>query len=166
MARINSFKDFNQLVTFIAGQTILRAGNRTSCMCAVREGLVGLLCDGVELEAVPPGEGFGEASMADDGPQIYTAYARSDCTIMLIDRRAFTFLVHETPMFARTFARRSRLLCQVDRGRSPAARGIGVRAGRPTADTGRPAPVDVYRDGDQRLHAHLARACASATALP
>lgn len=120
MASIDYFKEFSRKQMYFAGQPVFRAGERTPYLYAVREGEIGLLYGDHELETVTRGGIFGEASIVDDGPQVVTAYARTECILVPVTRREFVFLVHETPMFAffvmRTFAHRARLMSQVDHG--------------------------------------------------
>lgn len=114
MAQIDYFKNFKEKHPYIAGQTILDAGDRAEVLYAVREGEVGLLYQGRDLDVVYPGEVFGAVSLFGDGPNVLTAFARTDCQVTHVSRRMVTFLIHETPMFTtfllRTMAHRIRLM--------------------------------------------------------
>jgi CRP-like cAMP-binding protein len=43
---------------------------------------------------------FGELSLIDQEERIASAIARTDCTLQVIDKRHFLFLVQENPLFA------------------------------------------------------------------
>ncbi|HEU5100134.1 MAG TPA: Crp/Fnr family transcriptional regulator [Roseiflexaceae bacterium] len=47
-----------------------------------------------------PGGIVGEMALIDDRPRSATAVAATDCRLVPIDERRFTFLVQQTPMFA------------------------------------------------------------------
>ena len=52
------------------------------------------------LETVSSDGIFGELSLIDQETRIASAIARTDCTLQVIDKRHFLFLVQETPVFA------------------------------------------------------------------
>lgn len=117
MASIDYFRQFKERESYIAGQTICRAGDVDGTLYAVREGAVGLLYGDAEIEIVQPGDVVGVFGAFDDGPHVLTAYAHTDCVITPVHKRKMLLLLHETPMFAifimRTTARRARLMAEL-----------------------------------------------------
>ena len=81
-------------------------------MYIVKEGEVDILVHGKTVETVGPGEILGEMALIDQNPRSATAVARTDCQLVPIDEKRFTFLVQQTPYFSievmRIMARRLR----------------------------------------------------------
>jgi CRP/FNR family transcriptional regulator, cyclic AMP receptor protein len=68
-------------------------------MYVVREGEVDIFINDFHLETVSSDGIFGELSLIDQETRIASAIARTDCTLQVIDKRHFLFLVQETPVF-------------------------------------------------------------------
>lgn len=81
-------------------------------MYIVKEGEVDVLVRGKTMESVGPGEFLGEMALIDKHPRSATAVAKTDCQLVPVDEKRFTFLVQQTPYFAievmRIMARRLR----------------------------------------------------------
>ena len=83
-----------------AGEVIFAAGEPGSEMFGVIEGEVEIRLSAGGVHTFGPDETFGEMALVDSSPRSGTAVAVSDTKLAVIDRNAFLFLVHETPMFA------------------------------------------------------------------
>ena len=69
-------------------------------MYAVLEGEIEIRKQGVLLDTVTAGSVFGEMALIDQSPRSATAMARTDCRVVAVGQRRFTFLVQQTPYFA------------------------------------------------------------------
>ena len=94
------FADTSNARSFGAGTSIFEQGDKAGEMYVVKEGEVDISIDGFHLETVSADGIFGELSLIDLEARIASAKARTDCTLQVIDKRHFLFLVQETPMFA------------------------------------------------------------------
>lgn len=89
-----------QLRVYQAGDVIFEAGQAGEEMFIVRGGEVDVRLGTTVLETVGSDHFFGELALIDDGPRSATAVARTDCTLVALNRHRFTFLVDELPFFA------------------------------------------------------------------
>jgi CRP-like cAMP-binding protein len=116
--------DFNMLAraghdtrAFTDGQPIFSIGDPGTEMYVVKSGEVEIMVGDKVIATVGPGGIFGEMALVDGEPRSANAVARSDCEVVPVDERAFTFLVGETPHFAlqvmRTLADRLRRMNQL-----------------------------------------------------
>ncbi len=112
MASLNYFRNSDDAVPFPAGHTIFKEGEPGELMYVVSEGEVDIRVHGKCVATVEPGGIFGEMALIDDGPRSATAVAKTDCKVVPINEKRFTFLVQQTPFFAlevmRTLASRLR----------------------------------------------------------
>jgi CRP/FNR family cyclic AMP-dependent transcriptional regulator len=97
---IDYFERFEEEVSFKAGEVIFEAGESADKMYGVREGEVELVFRGHLLETCTKGQFFGEMALIDGSERAATARARTDVTLVPINRQRFLFLVQETPTFA------------------------------------------------------------------
>ena len=100
MSVSNIFADTSKAMSFAAGTSIFKKGDKGEEMYVVKEGEVDIVIDDCHFETVSPEGIFGELSLIDRELRIASAIARTDCTLQAIDKRRFLFLVQETPMFA------------------------------------------------------------------
>ena len=96
----NVFADTSKARPFPAGTTIFEKGDKGEEMYVVKEGEVDIVINDFRFETVLPDGIFGELSLIDQEKRIASAIARTDCTLQVIDKRHFLFLVQETPLFA------------------------------------------------------------------
>jgi CRP/FNR family transcriptional regulator, cyclic AMP receptor protein len=96
----NIFADTSKAKPFRAGTTIFEKGDKGQEMYVVKEGEVDIFINDFRFETVLPDGIFGELSLIDQEDRIASAIARTDCTLQVIDKRQFLFLVQETPLFA------------------------------------------------------------------
>jgi CRP/FNR family transcriptional regulator, cyclic AMP receptor protein len=87
-------------VQYAAGETIFTEGEPGEVMYLIKEGEVDLRVGERVVETVATEGFFGEMALIDQGPRSATAIARTDCALLPIDQRLFTYMVQETPFFA------------------------------------------------------------------
>ncbi len=96
----NLIEKFEAGTSFFAGDTIFAEGDAGSLMYAVAAGEVEIRSGKKVLEVVDKGGVFGEMSLIDGSPRSATAIAKTDCQLVPIDERRFTFMAQQTPFFA------------------------------------------------------------------
>lgn len=97
---VDYFRNMKDLVTYKAGEVIFDVGEAGDVMYAVREGEVEIVIRDHLLEVCKPGDHFGEMALVDGSNRAARAVARTDVTLVVVDRQHFLFLVQETPTFA------------------------------------------------------------------
>lgn len=100
MTTISLFANSKDFVSFPAGQVIFKEGDQGKVMYAVIEGDVDIVVGGKVIDTVSAGGIIGEMALIDTAPRSATAIPRTDCKVVPISRRHFTFLVQQTPNFA------------------------------------------------------------------
>jgi CRP-like cAMP-binding protein len=99
-ATIGLFRNATDCEFFSAGQVIFQEGQPGDVMYAVTEGEVDILIHDKVINTVGPGDILGEMALIDTKPRSATAIARTDCKLVPISEKRFTFLVQQTPHFA------------------------------------------------------------------
>jgi CRP/FNR family transcriptional regulator, cyclic AMP receptor protein len=69
-------------------------------MYVVQEGDVDIVLADRVSDSSGPGGIIGEMALISDKPRSATAVAKTDCKLVPIDEKRFTFLVQQTPYFA------------------------------------------------------------------
>jgi CRP/FNR family cyclic AMP-dependent transcriptional regulator len=87
-------------MSFAAGTRIFEQGDKGEQIYVVKEGEVDIFINDFHLETVSSDGILGELSLIDQETRIASAIARTDCTLQVIDKRHFLFLVQETPVLA------------------------------------------------------------------
>jgi CRP-like cAMP-binding protein len=100
MTKIELFRNATDFVSFGAGQTIFKEGEPGDTMYVVKDGEVEVLIHNKSIETIGAGEIVGEMAIVDSGPRSATAVAKTDCKLVPIDQKLFSFLVQGTPYFA------------------------------------------------------------------
>lgn len=100
MVTVDMFRNDEDALACAAGHVIFRSGDAGDRMYVVLEGAVRLEIGDAELEALGPGEVFGEMALIDAAPRIATAIAATDCKVVPVDAKRFQYLVQNTPFFA------------------------------------------------------------------
>jgi CRP-like cAMP-binding protein len=100
MQGVNLFQNSKDWEAFSAGQTIFSEGQPGEVMYVVLEGEVDILVSANIIETIHSGGMFGELALVDNEPRSAQAVARTDCKLVPINKKRFTFLVTETPFFA------------------------------------------------------------------
>jgi CRP/FNR family cyclic AMP-dependent transcriptional regulator len=89
-----------ELVSFHAGDTVFREGEPGDLMYVVRDGEVELRVKGELVETLGAGGVLGEMALIEHAPRTATAMAKTDCTLVPIPEKRFTFMVQQTPHFS------------------------------------------------------------------
>jgi CRP/FNR family cyclic AMP-dependent transcriptional regulator len=97
---IETFYKATYIEKFAAGALIFAEGQPGDVMYIIREGEVSIEIRGVVVETLHAGDIFGEMALIDHAPRSASAIARTDCVVVPIDRRRFSYLVQQTPYFA------------------------------------------------------------------
>lgn len=103
--------------SYADGDPIFSVGDPGTAMYVVKSGDVDIMVGDKVLATVGPGGIFGEMALVDGDPRSANAVARSQCEVVPVDERAFTFLISETPHFAlqvmRTLVERLRRMNEI-----------------------------------------------------
>jgi CRP-like cAMP-binding protein len=100
MTTINLFRNSRDTRDVPAGHCIFVEGEDAGAMFAVIEGEVEIRYRGQPLETVREGGIFGEMALISDQPRSASATAMTDCKLVAIDEKRFTYLIQQTPFFA------------------------------------------------------------------
>ncbi len=87
--------------SFAPGETIFYEGEKGEVMYGVLEGEVNLAINNQAVETISTGDIFGEGALFDtDRLRAFTAIAKTDCKLAVLNLERFLFIVQETPLFA------------------------------------------------------------------
>ncbi len=100
MTTLSLSSNSEDFVAFSAGQVIFKEGDLGKVMYAIIEGEVDVLVGGKIIDTVCTGGVLGEMALIDASPRSATAVPKTDCKVVPISRRHFTFLIQHTPNFA------------------------------------------------------------------
>src|SRR5262245_38645150 len=100
MTTTDLFRNARDFKSFSAGQRIFMQGEPGDFMYVVKEGEVDILVHDRVVETVGPGGILGEMALIDTKARSATAVAKTDCQLVPIDEKRFTFLVQQTPYFS------------------------------------------------------------------
>lgn len=100
MTTISLFRNSTDFETYPEGTTIFDEGDPGHRMYAVKEGSVDIVVHDTVVDTIGPDEIFGEMALIDSGARSAKAVAKTECHLVPIDERRFTFLVQQTPQFA------------------------------------------------------------------
>lgn len=100
MATFQLLKGERDVRSFGAGQRIFDEHEIGDTMYAVIDGQVDIVWRNEILETVNEGGIFGELALVDDGPRSAAAVARTNCRVVVVDRKRFAVLVSQAPNFA------------------------------------------------------------------
>ena len=93
------FKDSEDLVTFSAGEVILREGEPGDHMYVVMEGDLSILISGTVIATASPGDIVGEMALINSETRTATVVADTNCVLADIDRSSFDSLLKYVPDF-------------------------------------------------------------------
>lgn len=85
---------------FAAGKKIFEAGQPGEFMYVIQSGSVDIIVGHQVVETADAGHIVGEMALIDRHVRSATAIAKSDCQLVPIERKRFTFLVQQNPYFA------------------------------------------------------------------
>lgn len=100
MNTLDLFRTETEAASFSSGDIIFKEGQPGDKMYVVKEGEVEISVKGQIVLTAGPGELLGEMALIDSVCRSATATARTDCQLIPIDEKRFTFLVQQTPFFS------------------------------------------------------------------
>jgi CRP-like cAMP-binding protein len=100
LTTIDLFNNAKDFVIIPAGQVIFEKGGVADHMYAIVEGEVEITIDGKLLDTTAAGGIVGEMALISSSPRSATAIAKTECKLVPVDHKRFTFLVQQTPNFA------------------------------------------------------------------
>ncbi|WP_083998054.1 Crp/Fnr family transcriptional regulator [Picosynechococcus sp. PCC 7003] len=101
MAHFDLFRHDHDTQDFAAGTTIFTAGTPGDHLYIIQTGEVEIRFQGQPLSILGEGEALGEMGVIEPGsPRSATAIAKTDCRLVVIDQKRFTFLIQQNPYFA------------------------------------------------------------------
>ena len=100
MTTLNLFRSATDVESFKAGQMIFETGSSGDVMYVVQEGEVDIVLAGRVIDTSGAGGIIGEMALISDKPRSASAIAKTDCKLVPIDEKRFTFLVQQTPYFS------------------------------------------------------------------
>lgn len=100
MTKIDLFRNSSDFQSFSAGQIIFHEGDPGDAMYVVKDGEANVVIHDKVIDTVGPGDILGEMAIIDSRPRSATAVAKTDCKLVAVDQKRFTFLVQGTPYFA------------------------------------------------------------------
>ena len=98
--RLSMFATDDNTRIYEPGEAIFHAFDMGSEMYIVVDGEVELTIDSTVLEAIGPGQPFGEMALIDQAPRVATATAKTRCKLIVIPEKRFLFMVQQAPEFA------------------------------------------------------------------
>ena len=100
MTTLNIFRHAKDGIQFSAGQTIFTEGEHGDVAYGIQDGEIDIVLHGRTVDTAGPGSIVGEMALIDAKPRSASAIAKTDCTLVPVDAKRFTFLVQQTPFFA------------------------------------------------------------------
>ncbi len=100
MTTINLFDNDKDFVIIPAGQVIFEKGGIADHMYAIIEGEVEISIGSKLFDTTSAGGIVGEMALISSSPRSATAIAKTECKLVPVDQKRFTFLVQQTPNFA------------------------------------------------------------------
>jgi CRP-like cAMP-binding protein len=100
LTTIDLFKNEKNFTVIPAGEVIFQQGGVADRLYAILEGEVEIWIDGKLLDTTGAGGIVGEMALISASPRSATAIAKTECKLVEVDEKRFTFLVQQTPYFA------------------------------------------------------------------
>jgi CRP/FNR family transcriptional regulator, cyclic AMP receptor protein len=97
---VELFRNETERLRYAGGDRIFAAGDDGDAMYVVIAGEVELRVRGQLVETVGPGGVFGEMALIEQARRTAEAIAKSDCELVAIPEKRFTFMIQQTPHFA------------------------------------------------------------------
>ena len=94
------FKDSDKTENYSEGEFIFHQGEPGELMYVILDGEVEIILNDVVVATFQAGQIFGEMALIDDRGRSASAFAKTDCKLVPIDKESFLFLVQQTPNFA------------------------------------------------------------------
>ena len=90
----------DEFCVFHKSEQIFAQHDRGTLMFIVKSGIVEMRLSNTEIEHIDPGGFFGEMALLDSTPRMMSAVALSDCTLKIVGRECFQYMVSQIPNFA------------------------------------------------------------------
>jgi CRP/FNR family cyclic AMP-dependent transcriptional regulator len=100
MNTLDLFRNTRDFESHSAGHIVFRAGDPGDTMYVVKEGEVEIIINDKVIETIGPGGIVGEMALIDTRPRSATVVAKTDCQLVPINEKRFTFLIQQTPYFS------------------------------------------------------------------
>lgn len=101
MSHFDLFRNDHDTQDFAAGTVIFETGTAGEYFYIIQTGEVEVQFHGQPLTVLGEGEPLGEMAVIAPGtPRSATAIAKTDCRLVVIDQKRFTFLIQQNPYFA------------------------------------------------------------------
>lgn len=100
MGTFSMFQNAEDYETYSPGHIIFQRGEPGTVMYVVKKGEVELQVESKPFTTVGSGGIVGEMALIDNEPRSLTAMAKTECQLVPIDQKRFSFLVQQTPFFA------------------------------------------------------------------
>jgi len=100
LTTIDLFKNDQDFIIIPAGEEIFQQGGVADHMYVIIEGEVEVSIDGKLIDRTRAGGIVGEMALISSSPRSATAIAKTECKLVPVDEKRFTFLVQQTPNFA------------------------------------------------------------------
>lgn len=97
---LNLFKQDNNIEQYKRGASVFAKGDSADLMYVVKSGEVDITVNNTVLQTVKSGEIFGEMALIELNARSASAIARTDCELVPVDQKRFTFMIQHTPFFA------------------------------------------------------------------
>ena len=94
------FKDAENTKSYKKGEYIFHQGKEGDTMYVILEGEVDILLNDVVVATFNSGKLFGEMALIDDRVRSASAFAKTDCKLVPVDKESFMYLVKQHPHFA------------------------------------------------------------------
>ncbi len=85
---------------FSAGEIIINQGDAADLVYTLIEGSADALCDGIKVGEIHQNEIFGALAVFTRQPRIASVIARTDCTVMMVNKDDFIQLIFEQPQIS------------------------------------------------------------------
>jgi CRP/FNR family transcriptional regulator, cyclic AMP receptor protein len=85
---------------FVAGEAIIAQGQMADLVYTLIEGSADALRDGVKVGEIHENEIFGALAVFTGQPRMASVVARTDCTVMMVDKDEFIQLIERQPQVA------------------------------------------------------------------
>lgn len=100
MDLVGLFASADNKRAYSSGETIFSEGDERDVMYIVLEGEVDIQLHGKSINTIKPGEIVGEMALIDASSRSADAVASTDCVLVPVNEKQFTFMVQQTPYFA------------------------------------------------------------------
>jgi CRP/FNR family cyclic AMP-dependent transcriptional regulator len=100
MNTLDLFRNESNPMEFKPGDVIFSEGEAGDRMYVVQTGEVDILAGQTVVDTAVAGDIFGEMALIDTSARSATARAKTDCSLIPVDQKRFTFLIQQTPFFS------------------------------------------------------------------